>query len=110
MNSLLYDVTPGVLLKEEFMQPYNLSANALAEALSVPTNRITSILSNRRSITADTAIRLSIFFKTTPEFWLNLQKIYDLRTERLQHEKAIRNQITPLQTILEKRSIVKQSV
>lgn len=69
---------PGEVLRHEFMEPLALSANALAKRLNVPTNRITSILNNQRSVTADTALRLGKLFGTTPEFWLGLQTAYDL--------------------------------
>ncbi|MBF0295833.1 MAG: HigA family addiction module antidote protein [Magnetococcales bacterium] len=69
---------PGEVLREEFMLPHNLSANALAMRLRVPATRIGAILHERRGITADTAIRLARFFGTTPEFWLNMQIQYDL--------------------------------
>ena len=71
-------VHPGEVLKEEFLEPYGLSANQLAQALAVPTNRITSIINGRRNITADTAILLAHAFKTSPQFWMNLQDKYDL--------------------------------
>jgi len=71
-------VTPGEVLREEFMEPLGLSANRLAKALNVPTNRVTGILNGTRSVTADTALRLSLCFDTTPEFWLNLQHLHDL--------------------------------
>ncbi|MCB0079613.1 MAG: HigA family addiction module antidote protein [Caldilineaceae bacterium] len=72
-------VTPGVILLHDFMEPLGLSANALANALHVPANRITGILNATRGITADTALRLARYFGTTPQFWLNLQLNYDLR-------------------------------
>jgi addiction module HigA family antidote len=59
-------VFPGEILREDFMEPLGLSANALARALHVPTNRITAILNGSRSITADTALRLARYFNTTP--------------------------------------------
>lgn len=70
--------SPGEILRHEFMEPYELSANALARMVNVPPNRITAILNTQRSITADTALRLSKLFGTTAEFWLNLQIAYDL--------------------------------
>lgn len=76
---------PGEVLHEEFMVPLGLSANALARALHVPPNRVTAIISrtNPRAITPDTALRLSRYFGTTAEFWLNLQQAHDLsRAER----------------------------
>ena len=72
-------VTPGDLLKEEFLAEYNLSQGALARAVGVSPNRITEIINNRRRITADTALRLSLYFGNSPEFWMNLQANYDLK-------------------------------
>ncbi|MDR4483172.1 MAG: HigA family addiction module antitoxin [Nitrospirales bacterium] len=74
-------VHPGEILLEEFMKPSEppINANMLAKALGVPANRITAILKGQRGITGDTALRLSAFFNTTPEFWMNLQKSYELR-------------------------------
>jgi len=69
---------PGEILKDELIE-INMTANAFAQALHVPANRISSILNGSRSITADTALRISCFFGTTPEFWLNLQTAYDLK-------------------------------
>ena len=75
-------VTPGEVLRLEFMQPAGLSAHALAKAIGVPTNRITAILHGTRGITADTALRLGRHFGTSAEFWMNLQTAYDLETAR----------------------------
>lgn len=72
-------VHPGEILKEEFLVPLGLSANGLAQALEVPANRITAILNETRGVTGDTAMRLSAYFGTSPEFWMNLQSLYDLR-------------------------------
>ena len=72
-------VTPGDILKEEFLAEYNLSQGALARAVGVSPNRITEIINNRRRITADTALRLSLYFGNSPEFWMNLQANYDLK-------------------------------
>lgn len=74
-------VHPGEILLEEFMKPAEpaLNANMLAKALDVPANRITAIIKGQRGITGDTAVRLAAFFNTTPEFWMNLQKTYELR-------------------------------
>ena len=72
-------IHPGEVLREEFLVPLDLSANRLATAIHVPANRISEIVSERRAITADTALRLSRAFGTTPEFWLNLQQTYELR-------------------------------
>ncbi|MCX8087375.1 MAG: HigA family addiction module antitoxin [Rhodocyclaceae bacterium] len=70
--------TPGDLLRRDFMEPLGLSAHALAEALKVPTNRVTGILNGTRAVTADTALRLARALGTTPEFWLNAQAHYDM--------------------------------
>ena len=72
-------VPPGEILNEEFLNPLGLTATALAKAIGVPPNRITAILKDERGITGDTAIRLGTFFKTSAEFWMNLQMTYDLR-------------------------------
>jgi addiction module HigA family antidote len=74
-------VHPGEILFEEFMQPSEppINANMLARALEVPANRITAIIKGQRGITGDTAVRLATFFNTTAEFWMNLQKTYELR-------------------------------
>jgi addiction module HigA family antidote len=72
-------VTPGEILKEEFLAEYGLSQSQLAKAIGISPNRITEIINNRRRITADTALRLSLYFGNTPEFWINLQTHYDLK-------------------------------
>jgi addiction module HigA family antidote len=82
MTKLLNPVHPGEVLKEEFMVPLGLSANALAGVLRVPPNRISAIVNADRSVTADTALRLAKALGTTPDFWLNLQKQYDLDRAR----------------------------
>jgi len=74
----LENVHPGDVLYEDYMKPLGLSRNALARELRVPPNRISKIVNGERSITADTALRLSRYFGTTPEFWLGLQADYDL--------------------------------
>jgi addiction module HigA family antidote len=75
-------VTPGEMLKDEFLVEYNLSQNQLAKAIGISPNRIAEIVNNRRRITADTALRLSLYFGNSPEFWLNLQTHYDLKLAR----------------------------
>jgi addiction module HigA family antidote len=72
-------VTPGEMLKEEFLSEYGLSQNQLAKAIGISPNRIAEIVNNRRRITADTALRLSFYFGNSPEFWMNLQMHYDLK-------------------------------
>ncbi len=75
-------VTPGEMLKEEFLVEYGLSQNQLAKAIGISPNRIAEIVNNRRRITADTALRLGLYFGNSPEFWLNLQMHYDLKMAR----------------------------
>jgi antitoxin HigA-1 len=77
-------VTPGEMLREEFLKEYGLSQNRLARAIGISPNRIADIVGNRRRITADTALRLSLYFGNSPEFWLNLQTHYDLKIARRQ--------------------------
>ena len=71
---------PGEMLREDFMKPLGLSANALAIALRVPVTRISEIVRERRGITADTALRLARYFNMTPEFWMRLQMDFDLES------------------------------
>ena len=75
-------VTPGEMLKEEFLGDYGLSQNQLAKDIGISPNRIAEIISNRRRITADTALRLSLYFGNSAEFWMNLQTHYDLKMAR----------------------------
>jgi antitoxin HigA-1 len=75
-------VTPGEMLKEEFLAEYGLSQNQLAKAIGISPNRIAEIVNNRRRITADTALRLGLYFGNSPECWLNLQTHYDLKMAR----------------------------
>ena len=91
----LKPVHPGEILRDE-MAELKLSANRFAEMLHVPTNRITAILNGQRGITADTALRLSVFFGTSAEFWLKLQNIYDLKIVEMKVGKKIRKGITPI--------------
>jgi addiction module HigA family antidote len=81
-ETLMPPVHPGEILREDFMKPLALSINALALDLHVPATRIGEIVHRRRRITADTALRLARYFKTNPEFWLNLQNYFDLEVER----------------------------
>ena len=91
----LAPIHPGVTLSEDFLQPLGLSANRLAMVLHVPVTRINDILHARRSITADTALRLARYFSTSPQFWLNLQANYDLEVALDQKADLIHKQVTP---------------
>jgi addiction module HigA family antidote len=82
-------IHPGEHLAEE-LKTLDMSAAELARKIDVPTKRITHILNGERSITGDTALRLAHFFGTSPEFWLNLQNLYELRLAQQESGKAIR--------------------
>ncbi len=81
-------VTPGEMLKEEFLGSYGLSQSRLAKAIGISPNRIAEIVHNRRRITADTALRLGLYFGNSPEFWMNLQSHYDLKMARRNLKRA----------------------
>jgi antitoxin HigA-1 len=93
MEEFLDPIHPGEILLEDFIKPMALSINKLARAIGVPPGRISNIANGKRSITADTALRLGIYFGVSPELWLNLQTDYDLRIAR----RSTELHITPLQ-------------
>jgi len=72
-------IHPGEILREEFMVPLGISANALAISLRVPVTRVNDIVRERRAITPDTAMRLGRYFKTSVEFWMNIQRDYEIK-------------------------------
>ena len=93
MDKNLIELTiPGEVFKEEFLEPMGITSYMLVKEIFVDPPRIAAIIKGKRKITADTAMRLSRFFGTTPEFWLNMQSRYDL--EVLMEEKEM-NKITP---------------
>ena len=79
MAQLLDAISPGEILLEEFLRPLAISQNQLAREIDVPVSRVAAIIKGTRAITADTALRLSRYFGTSAEMWLNLQSQYDLR-------------------------------
>lgn len=81
-------IHPGEHLADE-LKELGMSAAALARQIRVPTNRITGILNGRRAVTGDTALRLGHFFGVSPEFWMNLQKLYELRVAERKAAKSI---------------------
>lgn len=84
-------IHPGAaILRQEYLTPLEMSANQLAQAIDVPTNRITEIVAGRRAITADTALRLGKALRTTPQFWLNLQQAYELRLAEHESTASLR--------------------
>ena len=93
-------IPPGEILNEEFLKPLGLTANALAKAIGVPANRITAILKDQRGITGETAIRLGTFFKTSAEFWMNLQMTYDLGTAEKGLPATVRKRIESNRRVL----------
>lgn len=97
MRNKMRLIHPGEILKEEFLVPAGRSASQLAKYLGVPVNRITQILHYNRSITGDTALRLSKFFKTSPELWMNLQSMYDLRKAQNKINPSQINKIVPIE-------------
>jgi addiction module HigA family antidote len=86
---MLSAIHPGEHLAEE-LKTLNMTATKLARELRVPTNRITGIINGQRAITGDTALRLGHFFGTSPEFWLNLQRLYELRLAERKAGKSIK--------------------
>ena len=94
-TKLLPSIHPGEILREEFMKPLGISINLLARELRVPVTRVSEIVNERRGITADTALRLSRHFANSPEFWLNLQKLYELEEARRSAGPAIERDVRP---------------
>ena len=78
----LHNIHPGEILNEEFLKPFELTAYRLAKEVGIPQTRISEIIKGKRRITADTALRLSKYFGTTPKFWLGLQDDFDIEEEQ----------------------------
>jgi addiction module HigA family antidote len=92
----LKPIHPGEILAEDILPELGMNANQVGEALGVPANRISEILRGRRSITADTALRLGRWLGSSPQFWMNLQRSYDLEVAERDHGEAIAAQVKPL--------------
>lgn len=92
-RKLLEPIPPGEILQEDFMRPLGLSAAALARAIHVPPNRISQIVTGKRALSADTALRLGKYFGVSPEIWLELQADYELRVARRTTWKQVEPQI-----------------
>ena len=86
-------IHPGEILREEFLGPLEMSANALSLELKVAAPRVNDIVRERRAITPDTALRLACYFGTTAQFWLNLQSAYDLKVTELKVGNRIRREV-----------------
>ena len=95
-KKLLPPIHPGEILREEFMKPLALSANALAQRLGVTAARVNEIANEQRGITADTALRLGRCFSTTPDFWMNLQQRYELEVARREVGVAVEREVAAL--------------
>jgi len=89
-------IHPGEILREEFLAPLDMSANALAMELHVPAPRINDIVRQRRAVTPDTALRLARYFNTTAQFWLNLQSSFDLKQTEIDVGRKIEKEIHPM--------------
>jgi len=96
-EKLLDPITPGEILKEDFMDTLGISINKLARDIAVPPNRISAIVKGKRAITADTALRLERYFGVSTQFWLNLQADYDFRMMKRKIGADIERRIIPFQ-------------
>ena len=88
-------VHPGEILREDYLVPLGMTANALAKALNVPAARIHDVVRERRAVTADTAMRLARYLGGDARSWLNLQAAYDLRVAEIRNAKRIKREIAP---------------
>lgn len=88
----------GELLQEDLLKPLGISINRLARDLRLPVTRISAIVNRRRGITAETALRLARYFRTTPEFWMNLQSAYDLDLAQRASADRIARGVNPRET------------
>lgn len=86
---------PGEILREEFLKPLGMSANALARHLRLNAPRVNDIVRERRAVTPDTALRLARYFRTSPEFWMNLQTSHDLSKAASETAKTIEKEVQP---------------
>jgi len=98
-KKLMDPIHPGEILMEEFLEPLGISQYRLAKDISVPPRRINEIVHGKRSISADTALRLARFFGTTERFWLNLQVRYDLEIERDRLVDVLERDVTVFQAV-----------
>lgn len=95
-NNKMRPIHPGEILREEFLVPLEMSANALAMALHVPAPRINDIVRERRAVSPDTALRLARYFDTTAQFWLNLQTAFDLKQAETVAGQKIAEEVRPM--------------
>ncbi len=97
MAKRLAPITPGEILRDEFMAEYGLSQNRLALALHVPVSSINRVVNNKYRIAAELALRLAAYFGTSAQFWMNLQTSYDLRMAERQSGAKVKQEIQPVQ-------------
>ena len=90
---------PGEVLREEFLKPLEISVNKLSRDLDAPPSRVSNIVNEKRDITPDTAVRLSTYFGTTPEFWMNLQSAHSLSKFRSEDGKTVASAVRPLEQL-----------
>ncbi len=95
-KDFLDPITPGEILREDFMEPMGISMNKLSRDIAVPPNRISEIVNGKRGISADTALRLERYFGIEAQFWLNLQSEYDLRIIKRKIGPDIEQRIFPV--------------
>ena len=94
--SAIKPIHPGKILYHEFLKPYKISQYKLAKDISVPAVRINDIINERRAITADTALRLAAYFGNSSEFWLGLQKDYELDVARIALKNRLKKEVHPI--------------
>ena len=99
MTKRLQEIHPGEILLEEFMKPMTITARRLSADIDVSASRISEIVNGLRPITADTALRLGIYFSMEPRFWLNLQAEYDMRVATREFKKKIQARIRVYQAV-----------
>ena len=95
INKLIQPVHPGEILLEEFLEPMGISQYRLAKDINVPARRINEIVKKKRAITADTAMRLALFFRMSSQFWLGLQKDYELAIAKLALSEKLKKEVHP---------------
>ena len=99
MTRRLQEIHPGEILNEEFLKPLQITGRRLSSDIDVPASRISEILNGYRPITADTAVRLGIYFSMDPIFWINLQAEYDVRVAIRENKKTLQSRIRVYQPI-----------
>lgn len=98
MSKKLEEIHPGEILLEEFIKPMGMTAARVASDIDVPVSRISEIINGKRPVTVDTTVRLGVYFKMDPLFWLNLQSEYDVRIAYRDLLPVIKSRIRPLMT------------